>query len=70
MKDGEGKRKVGYETREFRSKGPYKFFRIIYAMKSRAAVGVVCNGLLQLTGANYVQALGKYERITGRQESS
>ena len=70
MKDGEGKRKVGYETREFRSKGPYTFFRIICAMKSRAAVGVVCNGLLQYNRRNYVQALGKYERITGRQESS
>ena len=47
MKNGEGKREVGYETREFKSKGPYMLFRIFCAMRSRAAVGVVCSKLLQ-----------------------
>jgi hypothetical protein len=47
MKDGEGKRKAGYETREFKSKWPYVFLRIICGMRCRAAVGVVYSILLQ-----------------------
>jgi len=47
MKDGEGKRKAGYETRDFKSKGPYVFLRIICGMRSRATVGVVYSILLQ-----------------------
>jgi hypothetical protein len=47
MKDGEERRKVGYETREFKSKGPYMFFRIVCAMRSRTAVGVVYSRQLQ-----------------------
>jgi hypothetical protein len=47
MKDGEGKRKAGYGTREFKSKGPYMFFLIVCGMRSRAAVGVVYSLLLQ-----------------------
>ena len=46
MKDGEGKRKIDYETREFKSKGPCMFFRTVCAMRGRAAVGVAV-----LTGA-------------------
>jgi hypothetical protein len=47
MKDGEGKRKPGNETREFKPKGPYMFFHIVSGMRSRAAVGVVYSILLQ-----------------------
>jgi len=70
MKDVEGKRKVGYETREFKSKGPYMFFRIVCALRSRAAWVSSTADYCSINRRNYVQTIRKYERITSRQESS